>query len=47
MLLPSPKAHHTSVINVTSSRPKFPCEYVLSVLVLKDVRGREWLQDYF
>jgi hypothetical protein len=47
MLLPSPKAHRTSVISVTSSRPKCPFEYVLSVLILQDVRGREWLQDDF
>ncbi len=47
MLLPSPKAHRTSVINVRRSLPKCPFEYALSVLVLKDVRGREWLLDDF
>ena len=45
MLLPSSKAHHTSVINVTSSRPKCPFEYVMSIVVLKDIRGSERLQD--
>jgi hypothetical protein len=47
MLLPSPKTHRTSVINVTNNRPKCPFEYTLSVLVLKDVRRHEWLHDDF